>query len=87
METIDIIKNENEELKQKIIFLKKENEELKEHLKKYTAPSRHKKYYETHKEQLLTKMKETSIAPDKKKEYNKIYYLKNKLLKTENTIV
>jgi hypothetical protein len=32
MEHIDIIKNENEELKQKILLLKKENEELKEHL-------------------------------------------------------
>ena len=46
MEEIDIIKNENAELKQKIV-------ELEERLKKYTAPSRSKIYYENHKEELL----------------------------------
>jgi uncharacterized small protein (DUF1192 family) len=46
MESIDIITKENDELKEKIILLQKENEELKTHLKKYTAPSRNKKYYE-----------------------------------------
>lgn len=85
METIDIIKQENEELKQKIMLLESENIELKNHLKKYTAPSRNKKYYETHKQELLNKMKETPISSDKRKEYNKNYYLKKKLLKTENT--
>lgn len=84
METIDIIKKENYELKEKIMLLEKENDDLKEHLKKYTAPTRHKKYYETHKEQLLNKMKETPISADKKKEYNKNYYLKKKMSKTEN---
>ena len=83
MDTFDIIKKENEELKNKILILEKENEELKGHLKKYTAPSRNKKYYETHKEELLHKMKETPITQDKKKEYNKNYYLKKKMLKTE----
>ena len=78
METIDIIKKENEELKQKILSLENENIELKEHLKKYTAPSRNKKYYETHKEDLLNKMKENPIPYDKRKEYNKTYYLKKK---------
>jgi len=87
METIDIIKKENEELKQKILLLENENIELKNHLKKYTAPSRNKKYYETHKEELLNKMKENPISSDKKKEYNKNYYLKKKLLKTENTTI
>jgi hypothetical protein len=80
MDNFDNIKKENEELKEKILLLEKENEELKDHLKKYTAPARNKKYYETHKAELLNKMKETPIAPDKKKEYNKNYYLKQKLL-------
>lgn len=84
METIDIIKNENEELKKRIQTLENENIELKHHLKKYTAPSRNKRYYEIHKEELLDKMKQNPISSDKKKEYNKKYYLKKKLSKTEN---
>ena len=87
METIDNIKKENADLKEKLMLLEKENEELKEHLKKYTAPARNKKYYETHKEKLLNKMKETPIAPDKKKEYNKNYYFKKKLLQTDNIVI
>ena len=87
METIDNIKKENEDLKEKLMLLEKENEELKEHLKKYTAPARNKKYYETHKEKLLNKMKETPIAPDKKKEYIKNYYFKNKLSQTNNIVI
>ena len=87
MEELDNIKKENQDLKQKLLLLEKENEELKEHLKKYTAPSRSKKYYETHKEELLNKMKENPISSDKKKEYNKNYYLKKKLLKTDNEII
>ena len=87
METIDNIKKENEDLKNKLLILEKENEELKEHLKKYTAPSRNKKYYETHKEKLLNKMKETPISPDKKKEYNKNYYFKKKLLQPDNIVI
>jgi hypothetical protein len=74
-----------EELLHKIKFLEEENntlrielEETKEHLKKYTAPKRNKKYYETHKEELLNKMKLEPITSDKKKEYNKNYYLKKK---------
>lgn len=79
-----------EEFLNKIKFLEKENEKLKnelqdvkEHLKKYTSPNRSKKYYEEHKEKLLAKMKEKPITPDKRKEYNKNYYLKKKV-KTEN---
>ena len=84
MENIGNIKTENEELKNKILILEKENQELREHLKKYTAPSRSKKYYEIHKEELLNKMKENPIPSDKKKEYNKNYYLKKKLQKNDN---
>jgi hypothetical protein len=74
-----------EELLHKIKILEEENnklkielEETKEHLKKYTAPKRSKKYYETHKEELLQKMKTNPIPFDKRKEYNKNYYLKKK---------
>lgn len=84
MENIDIMKKENNELKEKLLILEKENEDLKLHLKKYTAPTRNKKYYETHKEELLNKMKENPISSDKKKEYNKNYYLKKKISKMEN---
>jgi hypothetical protein len=74
-----------EELLDKIKILEEENKtlrielhETKEHLKKYTAPKRNKKYYETHKEELLNKMKLEPISSDKRKEYNKNYYLKKK---------
>lgn len=74
-----------EELLNKIKFLEEENiklklelEDTKEHLKKYTAPERSKKYYENHKEKLLQKMKDNPISSDKRKEYNKNYYLKKK---------
>ena len=74
-----------EELLHKILILEEENnklklelEETKEHLKKYTAPKRNKKYYENNKEELLNKMKMNPIPSDKRKEYNKNYYLKRK---------
>jgi hypothetical protein len=74
-----------EELLNKIKILEEENNKLKleltetnEHLKKYTAPKRSKKYYETHKEELLQQMKMNPIPSDKRKEYNKNYYLKKK---------
>ena len=65
--------------------LRKENEHLKisllscqAHLKKYTAPERNKKYYEGHKEVLLEKMKSKPVPSEKRKEYNKKYYLNKK---------
>ena len=74
-----------EELLNKLKILEEENNKLKielaetsEHLKKYTAPKRSKKYYENHKEELLQKMKINPIPSDKRKEYNKNYYLKKK---------
>ena len=65
------LENENAELKQKIV-------ELEERLKKYTAPSRSKKYYENHKEELLEKMKKYKPTPEQIKERNKKAYLKRK---------
>ena len=77
-----------EELLNKIKILEEENNKLKtelektkEHLKKYTSHKRSKTYYEKHKEEILQKMKETPLSSDKKKEYNKNYYLK-KISKT-----
>jgi hypothetical protein len=68
------IKNLEEENKQ----LKLELEQIKEHLKKYTSPERNKKFYKEHKEELLQKMKDNPITSEKRKEYNKKYYLKKK---------
>jgi len=71
-------------------ILKKEIEQLSEHLKKYTAPIRSKKYYETHKEELIEKSKEYNkihkriIDPEKVKEYNKKAYQKRKQKQNEN---
>ena len=49
--------NRIQSLEEELEKIKKELNETKEHLKKYTAPSRSKTYYENHKEQLLEKMK------------------------------
>lgn len=66
--------------------------ELKEHLKKYTAPSRNKKYYENHRDEIIQKSKEYKektgnkkvVSQEKIKEYNKKAYEKRKLKKLEN---
>ena len=39
-------------------FLKEKINELTEHLKKYTAPKRNKKFYENHKEEIIKKVME-----------------------------
>jgi hypothetical protein len=74
-----------QELLTKIKILEEENNklkielnEIKEHLKKYTAPERNKIFYKEHKEALLQKMKDNPISCEKRKEYNKKYYLKKK---------
>ena len=77
-ENNEILIQEINELKQKINELETKLSDTQEHLKKYTAPKRHKVYYENHKEELLQKMKLTPISSDKRKEYNKNYYLKKK---------
>jgi hypothetical protein len=70
---------ENTKLKQKINELEIKLAETQEHLKKYTAPSRNKKYYDTHKEIIKQKIQNTTlVTPDKKKEYNRTAYLKRK---------
>ena len=79
MDELQILKQENEEMKNKII-------ELEERLKKYTAPTRSKTYYENHKEELLEKMKKYKPTPEQIKERNKKAYLKRKE-KMDNSFV
>ncbi len=82
----EIVIQENNELKEKIISLEIELEETKEHLKKYTAPSNMKKYYENHKEEIKNKVKEyknktnyyENLSVEKKKEYARRAYLNKK---------
>ena len=64
--------------------LEEENEKLKEHLKKYTAPSYKKAYYEKNKEKIIKKMKSNPVSPEKRKEYARRAYL-NKKEKMKNT--
>jgi hypothetical protein len=71
---MDIVSKLEEKIKQ----LTDELNETKEHLKKYTAPSRSKNYYENHKEELLEKMKKYAPSQEKIKEKNKKAYLKRK---------
>ena len=82
--TIDKLIEENKLLKEKI-------NELTEHLKKYTAPKRNKKFYENHKEEIIKKVmeykeknKDKKSNPEKIKEYNRRAYLKRKEKNTEN---
>jgi undecaprenyl pyrophosphate synthase len=82
--TIDKLIEENKLLKEKI-------NELTEHLKKYTAPKRNKKFYENHKEEIIKKVmeykeknKDKKSDPEKIKEYNRRAYLKRKEKNTEN---
>ena len=61
--------NKNKLLEEELQKIKNELIETKEHLKAY---------YENHKQELLEKMKSNPIPTDKRKEYNKKYYLKKK---------
>jgi len=71
MDELTLVKEENEQLKKRIV-------ELEEHLKKYTAPARSKTYYENHKDELLEKMKKYKPTPEQIKERNRKAYLKRK---------
>ena len=82
-------------LQEEIESLKNELTITKEHLKKYTAPSRSKTYYENHKEEVKQKVRDykertnynNNVSPEKRKEYNRKAYLKRKekqILPTEN---
>jgi hypothetical protein len=83
---IESLLNDNNLLKDRILILENELKDTKEHLKKYTAPSNMKKYYQNHKEEIIKKVKEYKeknnykpiIDKEKRKEYNKIAYQKRK---------
>ena len=85
MNTEELVK-ENQILKETLEKTTNELIKTKEHLKKYTAPSNMKKYYQNHKEEIIKKVKEYKeknnytpvIDVEKRKEYNKIAYQKRK---------
>lgn len=76
MNVEDLIK-ENNALKEELEKIKNELVETKEHLKKYTAPSRCKIFYENHKEEILEKKKDPKLK-EQRKEINKRAYQKRK---------
>lgn len=66
------------DLEDRVAFLEAELLSTKEHLKKYTAPASRKDYYEKNKDVILEKMKIKPTSPEKRKEYNRISYLRRK---------
>ena len=72
------------EMEEQISNLETELQSTKEHLKKYTAPTSSKVYYEKHKDlvkQRVKKCRENTIyksTPEQRKEYNKQAYLRKK---------
>ena len=75
---IEELLTKNKLLEDQIQKLQDELIKTKEHLKKYTAPSRSKTFYENHKEEILEKQKEYVVSSEKKKEYARRAYLKKK---------
>lgn len=73
MSDYTILLEKYEELKKAYDVLSMELESTKEHLKRYTAPSRKKTYYENHKEALKEKSRNFVVSKEKKKEYNRRY--------------
>lgn len=73
---IKTLAKENEELRKQI-------GELEERLKKYTAPSRNKRYYQKHKEEIIAHVKDNPPSAEKQREYNKRYYERKKKEKKE----
>jgi len=66
------------EMEEKISNLETELQSTKEHLKKYTAPSYKKEYYEKNKAVINERNKNYKPTPEQKKEYNRREYLKRK---------
>ena len=75
---IDELINKLKITEEKNFKLEQELQVTKEHLKKYTAPSSRKVYYESNKEHILEKMKANPTPPEKRKEYNRESYLRRK---------
>jgi len=70
--------NENLLLKEELEKTKNELIETKEHLKKYTAPSCKKLYYEINKEEIKKKHKEYQPTEEQRKKWARTAYLKKK---------
>ena len=83
MDKEDKIKSLEEELEK----TKQELIETKEHLKKYTAPTRSKTYYENHKEEILERVKKYPLTKEQIKEKNKKAFLKRKLKEENEKII
>ena len=72
------------EMEEQISNLETELQATKEHLKKYTAPSYKKEYYEKNKEAIKERVKKCrektnyNSTPEQRKEYNRISYLRRK---------
>jgi hypothetical protein len=78
METKIISYEEYEKVLRKTKELENKIVELEQHLKKYTAPNRSKKYYQEHKEEIIAQIKSNPPTTEKKREYNKRCYEKRK---------
>lgn len=78
----ELLLKENQLLREQNEKLVKELEETKEHLKKYTAPSYKKAYYENNKEEIKEKTKEYrqthQPTEEQKKKWARTAYLKKK---------
>ena len=81
---VDEIITKNKLLEEELQKTKDELIQTKEHLKKYTAPTSRKVYYENNKEKEKQRAKEYKEktnykpTPEQKKEYNKQSYLRQK---------
>jgi len=74
---IEELLTKNKLLEDQIQKLHDELTKTKEHLKKYTAPSRSKTFYENHKEEILEKKKDPKLK-EQRKDINKRAYQKKK---------
>lgn len=59
-------------------LLKTELESAKNHLKRYTAPIRNKKYYEANRELIKNREYKVNISQEQRAEYNRRAYQKRK---------
>ena len=74
---IEELLTKNKLLEDQIQKLQDELTKTKEHLKKYTAPSRSKTFYENHKEEILEKKKDPKLK-EQRTDINKRAYQKKK---------
>jgi hypothetical protein len=81
---VDEIIIKNKLLEEELQKTKDELIQTKEHLKKYTAPTSRKEYYEKNKDSIKKRVKKYNEdknykpTPEQKKEYNKQAYLRRK---------